>query len=449
MQFVKALRALSITRGTIVGIEAEDRFLHWLLILACECIGAPSISFYRRQLLRSDDDLVGRCDLILTNSTQEKLGGPRIHVLTKSFIDSVGNTKVTSKDMASLNIAVDLEKIVRIATSSGTTGRPKTFAITNRVHQARVNNHILMNARHIARPRHVSFYNFWIRAPHTSMTATLQMGGTIILTNFDKFLPAIEKHRGNFSLVVAGDFERIVNHIPDSFRRPDVFKFDVRGGAFSSALRSRAMEKIASQINLVYALNEVGCITSTENDGMASILPNVEVKIVDEGGAEKKRGEAGIIWVKSDTMISGYLEGASQNSSSFNNGWFNTNDIGRMPAPGHLVVLGRSDDMLNIGGSKIAPGAMEEHLKRFAGVRDAAVVCIENENGIGQPAVAIEAAADVDERPIRDFATRFFRRYTHTIHFKSFQSFPRTDNGKIKRREIEAMFQLALKRNEK
>jgi acyl-coenzyme A synthetase/AMP-(fatty) acid ligase len=38
------------------------------------------------------------------------------------------------------------------------------------------------------------------------------------------------------------------------------------------------------------------------------------------------------------------------------------NDVGFQPEPGKLVVLGRADDMLNIGGEKISPYPIESAL---------------------------------------------------------------------------------------
>jgi acyl-coenzyme A synthetase/AMP-(fatty) acid ligase len=55
-------------------------------------------------------------------------------------------------------------------------------------------------------------------------------------------------------------------------------------------------------------------------------------------------------------------------------------------------VLGRNDDMLNIGGVKIAPGPIEQWLKAINGVRDALVTGIDDHLQTRIMLVAIETA---------------------------------------------------------
>ena len=60
-QFEVALRGLGIAPLTIVGIETPERWVHWAFILACEIIGAPTISFSSPQILDPSNPIVTRC----------------------------------------------------------------------------------------------------------------------------------------------------------------------------------------------------------------------------------------------------------------------------------------------------------------------------------------------------------------------------------------------------
>ncbi|MDR3068006.1 MAG: o-succinylbenzoate--CoA ligase [Cellulomonas sp.] len=54
--------------------------------------------------------------------------------------------------------------------------------------------------------------------------------------------------------------------------------------------------------------------------------------------------------------------------------WFVTSDLGRLTADGRLEVLGRADDVLVTGGTKVAPLAVERVIAGCPGVREALVV---------------------------------------------------------------------------
>jgi acyl-CoA synthetase (AMP-forming)/AMP-acid ligase II len=43
-------------------------------------------------------------------------------------------------------------------------------------------------------------------------------------------------------------------------------------------------------------------------------------------------------------MVTGYCDDAALTAASFFDGWFQTGDIGLIPAPAQLLVLGRSED---------------------------------------------------------------------------------------------------------
>ncbi|MEO3937984.1 o-succinylbenzoate--CoA ligase [Dermatophilaceae bacterium Soc4.6] len=55
--------------------------------------------------------------------------------------------------------------------------------------------------------------------------------------------------------------------------------------------------------------------------------------------------------------------------------WFRTDDLGRLDDRGCLTISGRADDLINTGGLKVTPGAVEDAVARYvAGVRDVVVV---------------------------------------------------------------------------
>ena len=95
-------------------------------------------------------------------------------------------------------------------------------------------------------------------------------------------------------------------------------------------------------------------------------------------------------------MISGYLNedltgGAC---SSVRDGWFYSGDVGSVSADGLVLVAGRANDVINIGGNKYMPQAIEEAALSCAGVSDAAAFSVPDRLGVEAPCIALVRSDD-------------------------------------------------------
>lgn len=131
------------------------------------------------------------------------------------------------------------------------------------------------------------------------------------------------------------------------------------GGAVTPApLLTRARE---AGVNVVttYGMTETagGCVY----DGVP--LDGVDVRIV-----------AGHVEIAGPMLASGYRLDPAATAAAFADGWFRTNDLGVLHGDGTLEVLGRADSVINTGGVKVAPAAVEAVLTAQPGVAEACVV---------------------------------------------------------------------------
>ena len=82
----------------------------------------------------------------------------------------------------------------------------------------------------------------------------------------------------------------------------------------------------------------------------------------------------GRVWLSGPTLALGYADG--DDSAFVTDGgerWFVTSDLGRVDGDGRLRILGRADHVINTGGVKVHPVAVERALESLPYV-DAAVV---------------------------------------------------------------------------
>lgn len=116
------------------------------------------------------------------------------------------------------------------------------------------------------------------------------------------------------------------------------------------------------ELQQTYGLSEVGVLHSqSRGDG------SLWVRIGGEGFRTKVVD--GILWVKSDYAMVGYLNAPSEFDAD---GWFNTQD--RVEVDGdYFRILGRDTEIINIGGQKVYPAEVEDVILNLDNISDVAV----------------------------------------------------------------------------
>lgn len=91
--------------------------------------------------------------------------------------------------------------------------------------------------------------------------------------------------------------------------------------------------------------------------------PNVAISIVDEEGRKVRQMQTGEILVRGDHVAVGYWQDDKLNTERYTkDGWLKTGDYGYLDEEGYLHLLGRKDEMINMGGVKISPLEVEEKI---------------------------------------------------------------------------------------
>jgi acyl-CoA synthetase (AMP-forming)/AMP-acid ligase II len=123
---------------------------------------------------------------------------------------------------------------------------------------------------------------------------------------------------------------------------------------------SRAFPGVVLQ--QTYGLSEVGVLRS-KSRGDGSLWVSVG------GDGFQTRVVDGILWIKSDYAMIGYLNAPSLFDAD---GWFNTQDMVEVDGE-WLRILGRDSDLINVAGQKVYPAEVEEMILDLDNIRDVAV----------------------------------------------------------------------------
>jgi acyl-CoA synthetase (AMP-forming)/AMP-acid ligase II len=131
----------------------------------------------------------------------------------------------------------------------------------------------------------------------------------------------------------------------------------------------------------------------TESCGLP--MDGLEVRVVDRETAQPiSPGEIGEIVIRGYGVFEGYYKDPEKTKASFDgDGWFHTGDIGIERPDGRLVYMGRTKDMLKVGGENVAAAEVESFLSTHPAVKIAQVV------GVPDPRLDEVAAAFVELKP--------------------------------------------------
>src|SRR5205814_6628803 len=194
----------------------------------------------------------------------------------------------------------------------------------------------------------------------------------------------------------------VLDRLPAEAPRPRNLVVSSLGATLPAPVRERALARIATAVLDMYACNEVGLVALAGLDGAgpAALWPGVTVEIVDDRGNSLPPGEAGNIRIATDAMVEGYLDDAETTARMFRDGWFYPGDIGILRGARRLQVLGRADELLNVGGEKISPANVEEMIMAEAAIEDVGVCTIPDAQGVEQLCVAVSGEVATDPRAL-------------------------------------------------
>lgn len=165
---------------------------------------------------------------------------------------------------------------------------------------------------------------------------------------------------------------------------------------------------------------------------------HVDLRVRRDDGTDADPDERGEIFVRSPFRMSGYAQadGAPDSTERLVDGYLRTGDIGRVDHDGFLWVEGRVSDMINRGGLKVFPDEVEEVLRRHPSVTDAAVAGRADERLGEVPHAWVVGVAPLDAAALTAWCREHLAPYKVPAGFTPVTSLPRSDVGKVLRREL-------------
>lgn len=331
--------------------------------------------------------------------------------------------------------------------TSGSTGRPKGVLLTHggQFWNADMVRRIMMFDETERALVAVPLYHK--NAMASAVKPILMAGGAlVILPGFDaaNVIAAIARHQCTYMTGVPAMFRLILN------QRALLAQHDVRTlrwAACGSAmvppgLLKEFQEIFHAGISEGYGLTEGGPVVfESPRFGPRKIgsvglpLPGCEVRVVKADGQEARTGEAGELWTR-NPGVARYYKAPEITAQKFDaEGWLHTGDLVRCDTDGYYYILGRVDDMINVGGENVYPKEVEDTLLLHPAVREVFVVSVPHVLK-GEAPVAFVVLRDGQAATAEELKQFFLARspaYAHPREIFFIEAAPLGSTGKVDR----------------
>jgi len=483
----RGLIAIGVTKGTHVGLWAQN-VPDWLTFLyACAKIGAVCITVntnYKQnelEYLCKDSDMHTLC---LTDGTWESnyvdmtytmlpelRECQRGHLESKRFpklknVVYIGQEKyrgmyntaeilllgenTDDDEFLRLRKSVTCHDVVNMQYTSGTTGFPKGVMLTH----YNIANDGFLTGEHMKFTQEDKlcvcvplFHCFGVVL--ATMNCLTHGCTEVVVERFDPLvtLASVHKERCTALYGVPTMFIAELNHpMFDMFDLSCLRTGIMAGSLCPIELMRKVEEKMYLHVTSVYGLTESSPgMSQTRIDDPDEVRYTtvgrdyefVDVKVLDpETNKEVPVGVQGEMCCKGFNVMKGYYKNPEATAEVIDeNGYLHSGDLGVKDENGNYRITGRIKDMIIRGGENIYPREIEEFLYHLPGVRDVQVAGVPSKK-YGEEVgafIILDEGAKLTEEEVRDWCRGKIARYKIPKYVFFVKEYPLTGSGKIQK----------------
>ncbi len=194
-----------------------------------------------------------------------------------------------------------------------------------------------------------------------------------------------------------------------------------------------------------YGLSETSPVASanaldaTEFSGTIGLpMPSTDIVIRDDDGKDLPLGEVGEICVRGPQVMLGYWNRPDETERAIMaDGFFRTGDMGFMDENGFTKIVDRKKDMILVSGFNVYPNEIEEVAAEHPGIVESAAVGIPNEHsGEVVKLYVVRRDPNLTEEDVKSFCAQRLTNYKRPREVEFRDALPKTNVGKILRREL-------------
>jgi long-chain acyl-CoA synthetase len=169
-------------------------------------------------------------------------------------------------------------------------------------------------------------------------------------------------------------------------------------------------------------------------------LSSVSIAIKDDDGNDVALGQSGEICISGPNVMTGYYNQPEENAKAFTaDGFMRTGDVGVMDERGYTKIVDRKKDMILVSGFNVFPNELENVISLCPGVLECAAIGIPDEKqGEAIKVFIVKSEASLSEDDVAKYCRQNLTGYKAPKYIEFRDDLPKTNVGKILRRELRA-----------
>lgn len=275
-------------------------------------------------------------------------------------------------------------------------------------------------------------------------------GAQNILIPNPRDIPGFVKELAKYKVHVFPGLNTLFNALMNN---PDFAKLDfsslmltIGGGmAVQQPVAERWKKMTGVPIFEGYGLSETSPVAttnrfdSTDFTGTIGLpIPSTEIAIRDEDGRDLPPGEVGEICIRGPQVMKGYWNRPDETAKVMTeDGFFRSGDMGFMDENGYVKIVDRKKDMILVSGFNVYPNEIEEYAVSHPGILEAAAIGVPDEHsGEAVKLFIVKRDPGLSEQDVKDWCAKGLTNYKRPRHIEFRADLPKTNVGKILRREL-------------
>jgi acyl-coenzyme A synthetase/AMP-(fatty) acid ligase len=442
------LAEAGVRQGDVIAIAEDGLRAHLLITMAVARIGAASVplSPMSEQEMRLFAQACGVRTIVYSDAHAPTVDASGI-------ADRISLRELTSKPPGTIVPMVRSapDELFRIAFSSGSTGRPKPLKYTHRNMVLR--SHLLRTVFPSSPGERTMV---WLPVGlHFSLgyiLRSLVSGGTLV-EGGENIAGAAELMRTQkvrllfTSPVNAVGLLKVAQANPEyATPAPDLQVLCMGGARVAPALQALLRQHVCPNLYVNYGMTEAGGLVAQADPALLQshsaatgrLMPWVEMEAVDDGGKPLPFGTEGFLRLRSPTLADGYVSADAQTRSAFRDGWFYSDDVGKVTGDGLVFLRGRAD-VLNLGGTRLTAEEIESVVAQDPAILECAALTVPDERQQRRLVVLVVAPEGFDARALAQRCVSSFGAPFAPGAVIGVESLPHNAAGKIQRQALPAL----------
>ncbi|MGE5818671.1 MAG: class I adenylate-forming enzyme family protein [Deltaproteobacteria bacterium] len=274
--------------------------------------------------------------------------------------------------------------------------------------------------------------------------ACLLAGGRVVIAdslNLESLPGVLREHR--VDQIYAGPlfYQNLIHQDMKAEDASSVQYFISGGGPLSPSVAETFQARFHREILQSYGCIECAPMAINVNgdarrrSSIGKLVPQREVKLVSLDSESGAGGTVGEIFARGPGLFDGYYKPWRLREEVLEDGWFRTGDIARRDADGYYWIIGRTKEVINVGGFKVFPYEVEAVLLSHPEVEEAMVFgAPEARFGeVARARVKLNEIAKCTERELLRYANERLSVFEALRSVEFVEEIPKTVTGKPRR----------------